>query len=76
LQGSQKTVPAAAPALPFDADDPTTIQTGMEVEHQKFGTGKVMHVEGVYPELRATVSFPGHGNKQLLLKYAKLRIIG
>ena len=59
----------------FDADDPNTIETGMEVEHQKFGTGKVMMVEGRFPDLKATVAFPGHGNKQLLLKYAKLRIV-
>ena len=60
---------------PFEADDPQTIEVGMEVEHQKFGVGKVMLMEGRSPDLKATVAFPGHGNKQLLLKFAKLKII-
>lgn len=60
---------------PFEADDATSIQTGMEVEHQKFGTGKVVQIEGSSPDIKATVLFPGHGSKQLLLKYAKLRIV-
>jgi len=47
----------------------------MEVEHQKFGMGKVVRVEGVFPDSKATVNFPAHGNKQLLLKFAKLRIL-
>ena len=59
----------------FMADDPNEIRAGMEVEHQKFGNGKVVLMEGNFPDLKATVAFPGHGNKQLLLKYAKLRII-
>jgi len=47
----------------------------MEVEHQKFVTGKVENIEGSFPEIKATVVFPGHGSKSLLLKYAKLRIV-
>lgn len=66
---------AAASAEPFEADDPMTIEAGMEVEHQKFGTGTVLQIEGRAPDLKATVSFPGHGNKQLLLKFARLKIV-
>ncbi len=65
----------AIEGLPFEADDPISIEAGMEVEHQKFGTGKVVLIEGNSPDIKATVAFPGHGNKQLLLKYAKLRIV-
>lgn len=65
----------SASTAPFEADDSSTIQEGMEVEHQKFGTGKVVRVEGVYPDSKAMVNFPAHGNKQLLLKFAKLRIL-
>jgi DNA helicase-2/ATP-dependent DNA helicase PcrA len=61
--------------VPFEADAAIDIREGMDVEHQKFGTGKVVRLEGEFPELRATVNFPVHGNKQLLLKFAKLRII-
>jgi DNA helicase-2/ATP-dependent DNA helicase PcrA len=59
----------------FAADDAAQIVAGMEVQHQKFGTGKVLQVEGDFPDHKATVFFAGVGNKQLLLKYAKLRIV-
>jgi DNA helicase-2/ATP-dependent DNA helicase PcrA len=59
----------------FVADDPSQIVIGMEVEHQKFGTGKVINLEGNFPDNKATVFFPAEGNKQLLLKYAKLKIV-
>ncbi|MFM2190378.1 MAG: hypothetical protein RL491_764 [Bacteroidota bacterium] len=72
---SSVTKSPATSTAPFEADDSSTIQEGMEVEHQKFGTGKVVRVEGVYPDSKATVNFPAHGNKQLLLKFAKLRIL-
>ncbi len=60
----------------FANDESSEIQTGMQVEHEKFGTGKVIQVEGKAGDLKATVFFQGIGNKQLLLKYAKLKIIG
>ncbi len=59
----------------FEADDPASIEVGMTVEHQKFGTGEVKLMEGRFPDLKATVEFPGHGNKHLLLRFAKLRIV-
>lgn len=55
--------------------DPGSIQTGMMVEHKRFGKGKVIHLEGEYPDMKATVFFHNHGQKQLLLKFAKLKII-
>ena len=58
-----------------DGDDPRDIQSGMVVEHQRFGQGKVLQVEGTFPNLKATVFFQHAGQKQLLLKFAKLRII-
>ena len=73
LHRSQK--PAATVANDFVADDPSQIVIGMEVEHQKFGTGKVINIEGNFPDNKAIVYFPAEGNKQLLLKYAKLRIV-
>lgn len=51
------------------------LQTGMEVEHEKFGRGKVISLEGAGSNRKATVFFPQIGQKQLLLKFAKLRII-
>jgi DNA helicase-2/ATP-dependent DNA helicase PcrA len=46
----------------------------MDVEHERFGKGKVIGIEGIGPNKKATVFFPEIGQKQLLLKFAKLRI--
>ncbi|MBP7497946.1 MAG: UvrD-helicase domain-containing protein, partial [Bacteroidales bacterium] len=51
------------------------IQTGMEVEHIRFGKGKIISMEGNGVNRKATVFFHDHGNKQLILKFAKLKII-
>ncbi len=59
-----------------DGDDPRKIQAGMQVEHQRFGKGVVEAVEGVFPDLKATVTFDAVGRKQLLMKFAKLTIVG
>jgi DNA helicase-2/ATP-dependent DNA helicase PcrA len=72
---TKPTANTVSSSVPFEADDAATIQEGMEVEHQKFGAGKVVRLEGVFPDSRATVHFPAHGNKQLLLKFAKLKIL-
>ncbi len=59
----------------FEASDTSGLQTGMEVEHAKFGQGKVIAVEGQGPNKKATVYFNSVGNKNLLLRFAKLKII-
>ena len=59
----------------FTPDDPQLIIVGMEVLHQRFGKGKVTTLEGNYPEIKATVVFDDAGDKQLLLKYARLQIV-
>ncbi len=58
----------------FVADDTSNLQVGMDVEHQRFGMGKVLMVEGKYPDTKATIFFHAAGQKQLLLKFAKLKI--
>jgi DNA helicase-2/ATP-dependent DNA helicase PcrA len=47
----------------------------MQVEHPKFGTGKVVAVEGSGPNKKAAVFFPGVGQKKLLLRFAKLKVL-
>jgi DNA helicase-2/ATP-dependent DNA helicase PcrA len=59
----------------FEFSNPEEIQAGMIVEHQRFGRGKVLQMEGKMPDIQATVFFQNAGKKQLLLKFAKLRII-
>ncbi len=63
------------PFAPFSASDSDDICVGMTVEHQRFGLGKVLSVEGKGPNKKTTVLFDGVGKKQLLVQYAKLRII-
>jgi DNA helicase-2/ATP-dependent DNA helicase PcrA len=50
------------------------VKPGMKVEHPRFGIGEVLQIEGQPPNSKATVKFP-IGQKQLLLKFAKLRIV-
>lgn len=58
-----------------DASDPEDIQAGMTVMHQKFGKGKVLSVEGAGANKKASVQFVLSGQKQLILKFARLKII-
>ena len=51
------------------------IRIGTEVEHDRFGKGKVIDLSGESPNIKATVFFPSSGQKQLLLKFAKLQIL-
>ena len=44
-------------------------------EPEKFGKGKVLKIEGESPDLKATIFFPSAGQKQLLLKFAKLQVL-
>lgn len=55
--------------------DNKDIVVGVNVEHAKFGKGKIINIEGAYPNRKATVFFPNVGQKQLLLKFAKLQLL-
>ena len=59
----------------FASDDTGELAAGMEVEHSKFGLGKVLQVEGSGPNKKATVFFNSVGKKNLLLRFAKLKIV-
>lgn len=62
-------------AADFEAADPSQITVGLNVEHQRFGRGQVIAIEGRPPENKATILFETQGQKQLLLKFAKLKIV-
>jgi DNA helicase II / ATP-dependent DNA helicase PcrA len=51
------------------------ISVGLNVLHEKFGKGKVLSLEGISPNQKATIFFPEHGQKQILLKFAKLDVV-
>ena len=66
---------AHKPTAGFAPSDTSNLQVGMEVEHERFGFGKVVNLEGNKGDIKATIFFKELGQKQLLLKFAKLRII-
>ncbi len=52
------------------------ITVGNMVEHNRFGTGEVLAIEGKGPNKKAEIQFGTAGKKKLLLQFAKLKIIG
>ena len=70
--------PARRPSAPVAPNPPAAIAAimpGMQVQHEKFGIGKVLGVEGSGDSRKAIVFFEGVGQKQLMLKFAKLSIV-
>lgn len=63
------------PSADFLPSDTSNLQAGQKVEHQKFGFGEVMKVEGSSHNPIATVKFEKNGEKKIMLNYAKLRIV-
>ena len=63
------------PAPDFVASDTSNLQVGQKVEHQKFGFGEVIKMEGAAHNPVATVKFEKNGEKKIMLNYAKLRIV-
>ena len=59
----------------FTSGDQGRFKAGMKIEHDRFGRGEVIDVEGDYPNTKVTVVFDNAGKKQLLLKFAKLKIL-
>jgi DNA helicase-2/ATP-dependent DNA helicase PcrA len=63
------------PTENFVPSDTSNLQAGQEVEHQKFGFGKVISVEGSAHNPVANIHFKLNGEKKIMLNYAKLRIL-
>ncbi|HEY8690303.1 MAG TPA: UvrD-helicase domain-containing protein [Chitinophagaceae bacterium] len=63
------------PSPNFAPSDTSNLQEGQKVEHQKFGFGEVIKMEGAAHNPIATVKFEHNGEKKIMLNYAKLRII-
>jgi DNA helicase-2/ATP-dependent DNA helicase PcrA len=62
------------PSENFAASDPTALQVGMRVEHKKFGYGTVQALDAQGSDRKARIDFEHHGEKTLLLSFAKLKI--
>ena len=71
--------PQPVPARVSDAEfEPTPIlqlKAGQRIEHNRFGYGKIMEISGTSTDLKAKIAFDDHGEKILILKYAKIRVI-
>ena len=61
--------------ISIHVSDLSKIQCGMQVKHARFGEGKVLAISGDGANKKATVFFNGIGQKQLLLRFAKLELI-
>ena len=71
--------PQVVPKRTSDAEfEPTPIlqlKAGQRIEHNRFGFGNILDITGPTSDLKAKIAFDDHGEKILLLKYAKIRIV-
>jgi DNA helicase-2/ATP-dependent DNA helicase PcrA len=74
-KGLPQKVKEHVPSPDFIASDTSGLKEGQKVEHQKFGFGEVVKMEGAAHNPIATVKFEHNGEKKIMLNYAKLRII-
>lgn len=74
-QRLQRITPSSAPASAVSAGN-APLRIGQIIEHERFGVGDVINVEGSGENAKATIKFRNVGVKQLLLKFARYKIIG
>ena len=60
---------------PTSATLPINVQAGQVIEHERFGIGDVIKIEGTGENSKATVRFRNAGEKQLLLKFARFKVV-
>ena len=68
-------VPARVPDAEFTPTPILQLRAGQRIEHNRFGFGKIMEISGNPADLKAKISFDDHGEKILILKYAKIRVV-
>jgi DNA helicase-2/ATP-dependent DNA helicase PcrA len=71
--------PQSVAPRPADVNfEPTPIlqlRAGQRIEHNRFGFGKILEISGSASDLKAKIAFDEHGEKILILKYAKIRVV-
>lgn len=72
---SLKPISKAAPSAKTGGSQSILLKVGFNVEHDRFGKGKITKLEGEGPDRKATIFFPGHGAKTVLLRFANLKLI-
>ena len=74
---SSDSPPAFSPSSPVSLSVSVAgLSVGVTIEHQRFGIGEVLSLEGTGENAKATVEFRNAGRKQLLLKFAKFKVVG
>ena len=68
-------VQARVPDADFEPTPIVQLKAGQRIEHNRFGFGKILEITGPVTDLKAKISFDDHGDKILILKYAKIRVI-
>lgn len=64
------------PAAGSQSADVGGLTEGCVIEHERFGMGKVTRLEGSGENMKATVQFENAGTKQLLVKFARFKVVG
>ena len=78
-QGMKRVVPTPASQRPTSAAQSSpngSLQAGQVIEHERFGIGDVLRVEGTGDNMKATIRFRNVGEKQLLLRFARFKVVG
>ena len=70
-----QTVPKRVPDTEFEPTPIMQLRAGQRIEHNRFGFGKIVEITGNVTDLKAKISFDEHGEKILILKYAKIRVV-
>ena len=68
-------VPKRIPDADFEPTPVLQLRAGQRIEHNRFGFGRIMEISGDAADLKARISFDDHGDKVLILKYAKIRVV-
>ena len=70
-----QTVMKRVPDAEFEPTPILQLKAGQRIEHNRFGYGKILEISGNVTDLKAKIAFDEHGEKILILKYAKIRAI-
>ncbi len=68
-------VPKRVPDTEFEPTPILKLRAGQRIEHNRFGYGKILEITGGAADLKARITFDDHGEKILILKYAKIRVL-
>jgi len=68
-------VPKRVPDSEFEPTPILQLREGQRIEHNRFGYGQILEISGAVTDLKAKIRFDDHGEKILILKYAKIRAL-